>query len=105
MKKPVLIIILVLLISGAAGAFYLWQNLQKDPVQAARAFLSQLEAEDFSVIDSYFSAAPHPRSEEMRQAFARFGQAFGLTGMSVPDLTLLSKDSTAAVFNLTMRYE
>ncbi len=105
MKKPVLIIILVLMISGAAGAFYLWQNLQRDPAQAARAFLSQLEAEDFSVIDSYFSAAPHPRSEEMRQAFARFGQAFGLTGMSVPDLTVLSKDSTAAVFNFTMRYE
>ncbi|NLL44010.1 MAG: hypothetical protein GX251_11795 [Firmicutes bacterium] len=105
MKKSVVIIILVLLIAAAGGAFYLWQNMQRDPVHAARAFLTQLEMEDFSDIESHFSAESYPVGGGLEHAYARFRQAFGLSGITFTDLTLLSKDTKAAEFNLAMLYE
>ena len=104
MKKPVVAVVVILLIAGIVGGLYLWQSLQRDPLDAARAFLEQIETEDFADLDLRFSAEPHPTGPEFGQAFRQFGQAFGLSGITLNGVTTVSKDNKAAVYDVTLVY-
>jgi cell division protein FtsI/penicillin-binding protein 2 len=105
MKKPVLVIVILLLILGLGGGAYLWYNVQKDPTDMAEGFLQQIAAQDFSGLDMRFGAEPHPTDAELKEAFRRFGQAFGLTDITLTDFSILSKESKDAVFYVAMTYE
>lgn len=105
MKKPVVVVVIVLLIVGLAGGLYLWQNIKRDPKDVVDAFLEDFRTESFTNLEEHFSAEPHPNSGELGQAFKRFGQAFGLSQVSLGDSNLVSKDSTEAVYNISLVYE
>ncbi len=105
MKKPIVVIVIVLLIAGLAGGLYLWQNMKRDPTSVVEAFLQQFETQDFSTMEEYFADEPHPTGREFEQAFQRFGQAFGLSSVTSTGSAAVSKDSKTAVYNISLVYE
>ncbi len=105
MKKPVLIIVAILLIAGVVGGIYLWQHVQKDPAIVAEAFLKKIEEQDYGDLEAYLGGDQDVNSAQIGQAFRRFSQAFGLTGVAMTDLVALSKDNKTATYKVALSYE
>lgn len=105
MKKPVLIVVAILLIAGVVGGIYLWQQAQKDPATVAEAFLKQIEEQDYADLVAYLGGDPGVTSAEIDQAFRQFGQAFGLSGITLSDFGPLSKDNKVASYKVALNYE
>ena len=104
MKKAVVASVVVLLIVGVVGAAVVWQYAQKDPARVVEVFLERIVAKEFSDLELYFNGKPYPAAE-VGQAYRRFGQAFGLTSITVSDLAPLSKESKEAAFTFALHYE
>ncbi len=101
MKKSVLAVVGILLFAGIVGGVVLWQYVQKDPVDVAEGFLEQIEVQDFTGLDVYFDAEP----PELERGFRQFGQAFGLSRVTLTNMEPLSKENKTAVFSFALSYE
>lgn len=105
MKKPMLVIVAILLIAGVAGGVYLWQHVQKDPATVAEAFLKKIEEQDYADLELYLGGEENATTAGIGPAFRQFGQAFGLSKITLTDLAPLSKDNKTATFKVAFSYE
>ncbi|NMB00816.1 MAG: hypothetical protein GX971_04755 [Firmicutes bacterium] len=101
MKKAILAVVILLL--GVGGVF-IWQFVQKDPADVARAFLEQVVNQEFVGVSDYFSEEPHPSDAELSYAFRQLSQAFALSEINLTNFDLLSKGNKEAVFAFELDY-
>lgn len=103
MKKSVVASIVVLLV--ALGGVFAWQYFQKDPAELAENFLEQMEAQNFSALETYFAEDALVEVAQLGQEFAQFRDAFALSNVTVTEFTPQSKSAKEAIFNVAFRYE
>lgn len=103
MKKTLVAVVVVIILLAAAGGV-VWWYMQRDPADTAEAFLERVAAKDYDGLEGLFTADEHPSADELKRAFSEFGEAFGLTEITVGDLTPISKNSREEVFTFTLTY-
>ncbi len=95
MKRTVIAVVIGVLLVLIFGGVVLWQYKQKDPANVAEGFLEQVAAQAFTDPEM---------PPGLEQGFAKFGEAFGLTEITITDMAPLSKEAKEAVFSFDLSY-